>query len=974
MKNLYYIFYKKRLILALFTILFMVIPCWGQVPGPIDVTKYTIDDDEDQWADDHSEGDGDGVVEQGETIRLDIFLKNNGTAAATDVQATISTSSAWISITKETRTYEDIDAGEEMGSAGTWRNGFYFTVANDAASGDVTFDVQITTGNAGSYNDNVVVTIEGGGAPGPIRVSDFSIDDDDEQWADDDSQGDGDGISEQGEYIRMPVTLINNGSAPAFAVDVRLRSSSNNVVIKDSTSNYGVIGDSDVKSNAGTWRDGFYFRVPSTAESEDVVFVLQINTLNVGTFTDSIIVSVIGGGIVGPVEVTGFEIDDDANRWADDRSNGNDDGIINEDETIRMPMTLINSGTATAIDVSATLTTTDPLITITEDTKNFGSIGAGEEKSNAGIWRDGFHFELASSIPHKNVRFDLAISTSDGYTFSDSIIVAIGTETDQSSPRMVFISPTEAKTVPVRRFPIEATYHDGMYGSGINSNSFRISNDKDIGSQGTNIPAGTDISEYFAISDSAATLVVPDNLEFPLGENTLTASVEDVVGNAGQTTVTFTTSYYGLLNAEDGSYVNTSPFELQGFAVTEYVEKVEVNGNSVTINNDQFIFSVNLVEGANVVEVKAYDMSMALMGTEQFTIHFDNVPPVLAVDSPSEGAILQYSPVTVTGTASDSSPFRILVNGDQVGIEEGAFEKEVEIDEGSNSIVISAVDTAGNNNQVSLKVTGQAPSSPSGRTTLYLKDEPKMSQLSFPPYPSNTWGWSASYVTSTWVYRLNDDFNGTNYKISLLVGCYGLGSAIMQAQVILRHNGEDLVLATSDTITGSMAGPVSFWPYYMGPSRITQQFTGIDPDAVSGDSLIFTVKQIGGDRMGMVFIREADRGHSYLEIPEITVFVDEDQKPDIPMSFALAKNYPNPFNSTTTIGYQLPKDSKMTLRIYNSLGQLVLTLVDEEKSAGFHVVQWDGKDQYGKNVATGLYFYHLKIKDFSQTKKMILLQ
>ena len=99
-----------------------------------------------------------------------------------------------------------------------------------------------------------------------------------------------------------------------------------------------------------------------------------------------------------------------------------------------------------------------------------------------------------------------------------------------------------------------------------------------------------------------------------------------------------------------------------------------------------------------------------------------------------------------------------------------------------------------------------------------------------------------------------------------------------------------------------------------------------------------------------------------------------EEKKSIPVEFALSQNYPNPFNPETQIGYALPTDSYVKLSIYNVLGQKVKTLVDEKKSAGYHSTHWDGKDDKGDDVSSGIYFYKLQTDKFDQVKKMLMMK
>ena len=94
----------------------------------------------------------------------------------------------------------------------------------------------------------------------------------------------------------------------------------------------------------------------------------------------------------------------------------------------------------------------------------------------------------------------------------------------------------------------------------------------------------------------------------------------------------------------------------------------------------------------------------------------------------------------------------------------------------------------------------------------------------------------------------------------------------------------------------------------------------------------------------------------------------------LPTSYILEQNYPNPFNPETVIGYQLPEAGYVTLSIYNVLGQKVKTLVDGQCYAGRYTVVWDGKDESGREVTSGVYLYTLAFNDRSHTRKMLVMK
>jgi len=95
---------------------------------------------------------------------------------------------------------------------------------------------------------------------------------------------------------------------------------------------------------------------------------------------------------------------------------------------------------------------------------------------------------------------------------------------------------------------------------------------------------------------------------------------------------------------------------------------------------------------------------------------------------------------------------------------------------------------------------------------------------------------------------------------------------------------------------------------------------------------------------------------------------------NLPEVYSLSQNYPNPFNPSTTIKYSIPKRTDVTISVYNLLGRKIRTITIEKQSAGEHEVNWDGTDQSGKAVASGIYFYRLTSGNYTESKKMILLK
>ncbi len=93
-----------------------------------------------------------------------------------------------------------------------------------------------------------------------------------------------------------------------------------------------------------------------------------------------------------------------------------------------------------------------------------------------------------------------------------------------------------------------------------------------------------------------------------------------------------------------------------------------------------------------------------------------------------------------------------------------------------------------------------------------------------------------------------------------------------------------------------------------------------------------------------------------------------------PKEYHLYQNFPNPFNPSTTIAIDLPKQTKMKIIIYNILGRIVKQLSDETKEAGYAEFSWDGRNDHGSMVASGMYFYQVMAGSYHAVKKMVMMK
>ena len=125
-----------------------------------------------------------------------------------------------------------------------------------------------------------------------------------------------------------------------------------------------------------------------------------------------------------------------------------------------------------------------------------------------------------------------------------------------------------------------------------------------------------------------------------------------------------------------------------------------------------------------------------------------------------------------------------------------------------------------------------------------------------------------------------------------------------------------------------------------------------------------------GEVVSLPLILIGDNGHRWYVEPFATIEVRKITKNE------LLPNFPNPFNPDTTINYRLAGNTNQETKlvIYNAIGQEIRTLVQKVQPAGEYVVHWDGTDNLGQKVSSGIYMYHLTSGDFSQTRRMMLLK
>lgn len=220
----------------------------------------------------------------------------------------------------------------------------------------------------------------------------------------------------------------------------------------------------------------------------------------------------------------------------------------------------------------------------------------------------------------------------------------------------------------------------------------------------------------------------------------------------------------------------------------------------------------------------------------------------------------------------------------------------------------------------------------------------------------NTWQMPYMYYNPGTIMQRSD------YRGILILNQEGLkaNKFIQNGSQIMLSELDKATYLTDDIINTGASNPRDYFmvsstgPYTLAPG--------------GSDTAAFAV--LASDDLTGLLEAASRASAKYSQTTDIAVIDDN----NLPKKFKLSQNYPNPFNPSTTIEFSVPTRDKISLEIFNILGERVATLVHEELPAGSYRIDWDGRNGAGKPVASGVYFYSLKSSEGISARKMILLK
>ena len=185
-------------------------------------------------------------------------------------------------------------------------------------------------------------------------------------------------------------------------------------------------------------------------------------------------------------------------------------------------------------------------------------------------------------------------------------------------------------------------------------------------------------------------------------------------------------------------------------------------------------------------------------------------------------------------------------------------------------------------------------------------------------------------------------------------------------QAVLSYPLDSKTVSKSDDIATVNIIQLSYRPEDAGQLLIEKAFMKDDMDK----QVVFEIASL--DREDAVVTLDYiayDRDNNILASGAASIAVTA-----VPVEYTLHQNYPNPFNPVTTILYDLPENGFTEVVIYDIMGREVITLIRNEKTAGYHSIVWDRRNSHGRIVGAGMYFYQVRSGSFIKTRKMLLLK
>jgi|GEM_PF-3907285 len=913
--------------------------------GPLAYVSHFIDDDNAG----NSNGNGDGILNPGETAEIFIDLLNQGPDTATEVGAILSEDSPYINgfLFNDTSDYPDIPGGEIRRNNDDW----CFFIDPGAPDGHVvTFTIVDSSAEGGPWTESFSLTIVGPGNAGPLVYSAHLIDDDNRQ----NSNGNGDGIVNGGETIELFVDLLNQGPDPASNVNVTITEDSPYIVdfLFNNTSGYPDIPGGAMAQNLN---DFCFYMDPLVPDGHVINFTIISSAEQGGPWSSNFSITVSNVGVPGILQLVDFVIDDDVS----DASNGNDDGIVNSGETIELSVALENLGSGAASGVGAVISEDSPFINgfISSDSTGYPDIpGGGQATGNNDFvflvdpaTPDGHvvNFTVAASGTHGGPwtsNFSVTVSEAPSGTGSSICLTSaaslipgdVGTELDLAivlgSPNP--IAPPE--DLQILSFDIswdkpDLLGFDSAVAGGFFNGSPSVSLNSNASSVQVSMSQGT--GEVGSGTALDVKLVVEESPENP---DTVKISLSNIIALQ---------SNGAVLVLE-----NCGPIE------------VAVNSTNNPVAPTIAAISDTLIpEGAPAcIPVIASDGNGDVL-----TIRTENLPAFGDYISTGNGTgMINLEPTF--NDAGSYGPVLVIVE-DPSGLSDSTS-FFVAVRNINRQPIIDVIDDRVMQENDTLEFTVSAFDPDGDALTLTAANLPPFAQFIDNGSGSGTFSAQPGFADAGFYDNITiiatEASGSVNEVFSLSVNNLNRAPSIVAIpdQNIDEGARRIVEVIASDPDSDPLDVALSNQPAFVQlfDSSNGNRYIEIAPGA--DDEGIYSINVTATDPFSASVT-------DTFEVQVANVLGLTDLNGSLPTDFVLQQNYPNPFNPSTTIAFGIPQSGSVKIVVYNSVGQKVGVVLEERLEAGYYK-----KTFSADNLPSGVYLYRMEAEGFQDIKKFVLLK
>ncbi|NMC43023.1 MAG: T9SS type A sorting domain-containing protein [candidate division Zixibacteria bacterium] len=397
---------------------------------------------------------------------------------------------------------------------------------------------------------------------------------------------------------------------------------------------------------------------------------------------------------------------------------------------------------------------------------------------------------------------------------------------------------------------------------------------------------------------------------------------------AGEYAVTFMASDGLLADSEDVVLTVTAANQLPVLAAIGPQTVAEGDTLNIVVTANDPDGTIPMLTASTLPSHAAFLDNGDGTGTFVFTPDFDQAGVVYITFYASDGWAIDSEQVMITITGVNRPPVlaavgpQSVVEGDTLIIDIAATDPD------ADSLALSAENLPAN-----------AAFTAHGDGTGRLMFTPAIAQIGV---------FTVSFMAS-------DDILADSEAVDITVAVHA--PVIITGNVLLPGTVVSYVIDSIETVIADWSGIYTISVPYGWSGAVTPTMTGYTFTPADRNYTAVLSDQINQDFM-----------------PSIATDVDDETGDPLPDRFAVAQNHPNPFNPSTVIEYAVPKQARVTIAVFDVLGRWVRTLVDDVQPAGWHQVVWDGADQAGSGISTGIYFYRLQADGYTQTRKMVLMK